>query len=120
VPFIRVENPSKELLDKLLSERPIRPCPDCSVKPGKPHKPGCDVARCTNCGGQAISCDCPNDVGAGDVWNGLWPGTKECYEKGYVAIWRGGGITPEGYLTFDYNRLAAENSPGEHINQEQI
>lgn len=109
MPWIIVENSSKEILDKLLNETAIRPCPECSVKPGKPHKPGCDVARCTNCGGQAITCDCPEDVGAGDVWDGRWPGTKECYEKGYVVKWTG-DIFPEGCLNFDYNRLAAENA----------
>lgn len=33
-------------------------CHDCNVHVGQFHHPGCDWEECTNCGGQAIGCDC--------------------------------------------------------------
>lgn len=35
------------------------PCPDCNVKAGQFHHPGCDTAVCAVCGGQESFCDCP-------------------------------------------------------------
>jgi hypothetical protein len=87
MPWIPVENLSQELLDSMWDEakkNASRVCHDCGVKPGEKHLENCDVARCLKCGGQRLSCDC--EEGAGDVWDGLWPGTKECYEKGYVSL----------------------------------
>lgn len=32
-------------------------CPDCDVKQGDNHKPGCDREQCPVCGTQLIGCD---------------------------------------------------------------
>lgn len=46
-------------------------CRDCGVAPGKPHQNGCDVARCTVCGEQRITCShSSSPVGWGQVWTG--------------------------------------------------
>lgn len=89
-----------EILEKLWQKdksTASRKCPDCGVQPGEQHVMNCDVARCTICGRQALLCDCEEPIK--DVWDGLWPGTKECYEKRLIAF--GGGS-----WTFDYNTLA--------------
>jgi hypothetical protein len=49
-----------------------RPCHDCRVIKGEYHVVSCDVERCPKCGGQAISCDCLDEVD-----DGLIPGVEE-------------------------------------------
>lgn len=78
--------------------KPLRSCNDCGAEPNSLHQPGCDVARCALCGGQAISCECSE----GDYneetdeydhieldwetttvpWQGYWPGIDKCVEFG--------------------------------------
>ena len=87
-----------------------RRCNDCDVLPGERHHEGCDVARCTVCGGQRLGCPCLD--GSTDTWTGLWPGTELCREKGWVLDARDpvdGGPWP------DLNRLAVAIHTGEVV-----
>lgn len=52
-------------------------CHDCGVKPGKPHKDGCDVERCSVCTGQRLQCNCEGHDAAFARWTGIWPGYAE-------------------------------------------
>jgi hypothetical protein len=62
-------------------------CPDCQACPGDSHKDGCDVARCTVCGWQRISCDHGNTgLGWGAIWTGEWPGDVEVREYGLADL----------------------------------
>lgn len=93
----------------------MRKCPDCGVEPNQPHKPGCDVERCSVCGGQALSgcehiketwcsecgdiedyCACsvpkPERLHATELhdptkapWTGEWPGVAECRQMGWFC-----------------------------------
>jgi hypothetical protein len=70
-------------------------CPDCGVDPGQRHLEGCDVARCSMCGVQLLSCEKHLDA-APDVWTGHWPGVLECEERGWYTRFDSsrGGWTP--------------------------
>ena len=83
----------KELIDKKKN------CHDCDAKPGETHLDGCDTARCLECGGQLLSCDCED--GLPDVWTGIWPGIQECYEKKLISR-----FGPNAKWSFDLNREA--------------
>jgi hypothetical protein len=63
----------------------MKKCPDCGVEPGQTHSPGCDVERCSICKGQAISCGCTKKQKS-QIWDGEWPGTQECIERGWYAV----------------------------------
>ena len=99
--FHRINNPPKWLLDGLLSEESAHNCHDCNALPGTVHLDGCDTARCSVCKGQLLSCPCPD--GQPDIWTGLWPGIKECYEHGYVVY-----DTATKSICFDLNRWSFE------------
>ena len=55
-------------------------CPDCGVKIGEFHRPGCDVERCPECGGQRIGCYTHENCKTKTKWTGYWPGELECQE----------------------------------------
>ena len=39
----------------------IERCGDCGCKKGQYHHPGCDMERCPDCKGQALSCACGDE-----------------------------------------------------------
>jgi hypothetical protein len=43
-------------------------CHDCGKNIGERHIPGCDAARCHECGGQHMCCGCDTEP---DIWTGL-------------------------------------------------
>ena len=77
----------------LQKKNPI--CSGCSVKVGEKHEDGC--------------CWIINE---NETWNGLWPGTKECYLRLYVYYMteRDEVITSlrSKKWSFDLNRIATE------------
>jgi hypothetical protein len=75
-------------------------CHCCAAAPGEQHDIHCDVARCTECGNQFISCGCRR--GHASVWTGEWPGKAECREFG----WYTDPDSPCGVME-DLNRLYA-------------
>lgn len=77
-------------------------CPDCAARIGDRHVDGCDVARCTDCGRQALMCDehygCPMQT-----WTGRWPGSVEieaglAKDLNHLALC---GFGPEPILLWD-------------------
>jgi hypothetical protein len=62
----------------------MKNCPDCNVKPGEIHIPGCDIEQCPACGGQRLSCDCETTLKP-LPWTGEFPGTAECREFGWYS-----------------------------------
>lgn len=62
-------------------------CPDCRVRPGMPHKPGCDIERCSQCGDQQIGCDCTDHDPSKSVWTGRTPTEQECEALNFWSKW---------------------------------
>lgn len=57
-------------------------CHDCGAKPGESHTPGCDVQRCSVCGGQRCQCGCKGHDPLFARWTGIWPGSAEAQYLG--------------------------------------
>lgn len=60
----------------------MKNCHDCKAKPGETHQDGCDVERCSVCGGQRIQCDCVDHDITFSRWTGFWPGSLEANALG--------------------------------------
>ena len=58
-------------------------CPDCGVPPETTHLGGCDVAHCTVCSRQCLTCECEGEHS--DVWTGEFPGVVECRIRGWYC-----------------------------------
>ena len=96
------EEQKTEIINRLWQERldeSSSTCPDCGVKSGEKHTLNCDVARCINCGAQHLMCDCDNPEV--DIYTGLWPGIKECYEQRLICR----GDYGVGEWSFDLNSV---------------
>jgi len=74
-------------------------CGDCGVPSMTKHEENCDIAKCTSCGLQRLSCFCED--GDSDIWEGLWPGIKDCYELKMICF-----DTATGEWCFDLNEWA--------------
>lgn len=57
------------------------PCPDCGVRPGELHVPGCDCEPCPRCGHQMIGCHCVYEVNGID-WMDLEEDHPDLWESG--------------------------------------
>jgi hypothetical protein len=57
-------------------------CHDCGARPGEVHLDGCDVERCSVCGGQRIGCGCRGHDRRFARWTGIWPGLAEAEHLG--------------------------------------
>lgn len=62
-------------------------CHDCGAKPGQVHDSGCDVERCSVCGGKWIGCGCKGHDRYFARWTGIWPGYAECMALGLWVKW---------------------------------
>jgi hypothetical protein len=103
--WIQVDDVSEALKRLKVDLKPCN-CGDCAVKPGEPHTPGCDVERCSACGGQRISCGCGGEHDPLFArWTGFWPGMLEAAALGYLVRWDG-----DGEIMPDLNRLYSERA----------
>ena len=78
----------------------MQDCPDCSAKSGQEHQKGCDVDYCLICIDQCLACG-----HEGSVWDGFYPGTKECMELRLICTSSNEKPTNTKDWMFDYNEL---------------
>jgi len=80
--------PCSDTRYRIVAERPLPmvkalpECHDCGAKPGQPHEDGCDVERCSVCGGQRLCCGCKGHDRLFARWTGIWPGDAESRAMG--------------------------------------
>ena len=48
-------------------------CHDCGADIDEIHKDGCDVERCSVCGGQRLQCNCEGHDKYASRWTGVFP-----------------------------------------------
>ncbi|PCI27724.1 hypothetical protein COB55_05200 [Candidatus Wolfebacteria bacterium] len=71
---------------------PKKTCPDCNVKTGKLHDPGCDIEQCPFCHNQLMSCGCkwiqiglePHEIDLNDTEETAWKLSLE--DKGLIPF----------------------------------
>ena len=102
--YKKVNNIPPEALDIIVEqlwkeETCEQQCVTCGTDKGETHLDGCMIAKCTKCGGQAISCGCP-DMQYNE-WTGYWPGLEYCYANKLICLY-----TSTGNFIFDLNEGA--------------
>lgn len=72
-------------------------CSNCGARPGTVHQDGCDIERCSVCGGQRMVC--------------LWTGTCRDHDKAF-ARWTGlyRGAAEADALGMDLNQLILDGT----------
>lgn len=64
----------------------LKTCHDCGAKPGEIHQDGCDIERCSVCGGQRLQCECKHHEKEFARWTGIWPGEAEVTESEKLVL----------------------------------